>query len=193
MTVEDLIKAGKDQVRRDSDLMSAYIQVFTQKFNRAPDCAGCTFARDWERLTNSTNIQNYEIMSDKTFRLKNNAIIYSYDVEDKKAKRKLRKRAYGNIMSEEFAENYLTHGTEQEIADRKKQFAVLPAKFVEGDEVVSFSKLTVPELKEFAKASGYAEDEYKSLKKDDLVAYLNAKEIDAEGEDGDEEGSEDSK
>lgn len=185
MTVENLIKAGKDQVRRNPDLMSAYIQLFTEKFGRKPDCAGCTFARDWTQLTNSTNIQNFEIMSDKTFRLKNNGIIYSYDIDDKKTKRKLRKRAYGNIMSEEFAEAYLTHGTPQEIADRKKQFAVLPAQFADADDSVNLSKLTVPKLQEFAKDNGYPEDEWKYLKKDDLVAYLNAKEIDA---DADEDG-----
>lgn len=178
MTIEDLIQAGKDQVRKKPDLMSAYIQLFTEKFGRNPDCAGCTFTNDWERLINS-NIQNTEVMSDKTFRIKNNAIIYSYDVDDKKLKRKIRKRAYGNVMTEEFAENYLTHGTDQEIADRKKQFAILPKKFIESEEV-DLSKKKIDELKALAIEKEFPKEEWESLKKDELVAYINAKFIESE-------------
>jgi hypothetical protein len=178
MTIEDLIKAGKNQVRNNSNLMSAYIDLFTEKFGRKPDCAGCTFNVDWNRLTNS-NIQNTEIMSDKTFRLKNNAVIYSYDVEDKKLKRIIRKRAYGNVMTEEFAENFLTHGTAQQIADRKKQFAVLPKKFIESEEV-DLSKKKIDELKALAIEKEFPKEEWESLKKDELVAYVNAKFIESE-------------
>ena len=182
MTKEDLIKAGKNQVRNNPDLMSAYKKIFSQEFGREPDCAGCTFNRDWERLTNSTNTQIQEIMSDKSFKLKNNAIIYSYDVEDKKAGRKLRKRAYGNVMSEEFAENYLTHGTEHEIAERKKQFAILPNKFIETEDenAGDLSKLTVSKLKAIATEKEYPKEEWENLKKDDLVLYLENKAIEAE-------------
>ena len=136
-SIEDLIKAGKNQVRNNPDLMSAYITLFTEKFGRKPDCVGCTFSRDWERLINFSNLQNIQIMSDKTFRLKRPGEIYSYDVDSHVSKRKIRKRSYGNLMTEEFAENYLTHGTAQEISERKKQFAILPTKFIdsEGDEV----------------------------------------------------------
>ena len=179
MTKEDLIKAGKDQVRSNSDLMSAYKKIFSQEFGREPDCAGCTFNRDWERLTNSSNTQIQEIMSDKSFKLKNNAVIYSYDVEDKNAGRKLRKRAYGNVMTEEFAENYLTHGTEQQIAERKKQFSLLPKKFADAPEV-KLSKLTVPKLQELAVEKEYPKEEWDNLKKDDLVLYLENKAIEAE-------------
>lgn len=179
MTVEELIKAGKDQVRNNPDLMSAYKKIFSQEFGREPDCAGCTFTRDWERLTNSSNTQIQEIMSDKSFKLKNNAVIYSYDVEDKNAGRKLRKRAYGNVMTEEFAENYLTHGTEQQIAERKKQFAILPKKFIETEET-DFSKLKVDKLKAIATEKEYPKEEWENLKKDDLVLYLENKAIEAE-------------
>lgn len=161
--------------------MSAYIQLFTEKFGRKPDCAGCTFNYDWDRLLNS-NIQNFEIMSDKTFRLKNNAIIYSYDVEDKKTKRTIRKRAYGNVMTEEFAENYLTNGTAQQIADRKKQFAVLPEKFIEKEDsdTVNISKLTVKQLHALATEHEFPAEEWEGLKKDELVAYINAQLIESE-------------
>lgn len=187
MTIEDLIKAGKDQVRRNPDLMSAYILLFTEVFGRKPDCAPCTFNRDWERLINSTNPINLEIMTGKTFRLINNSIIYSYDELDVKLKRKIRKRAYGNVMTEEFAINYLTHGTAQQIADRKKQFAVLPSKFVEVEnEEKDLSKLTVKKLQELATENEYPKEEWGNLKKEELVAYLNAQLIDSEANDSEE-------
>ena len=184
MQLNDLIKAGKNQVRVTPDLMSAYIEIFQEKFGRKPDCAGCTFNRDWDRLVKSTNLQNIEIMSDKTFRLKNNARIYSYDFEDKKTKRTLRKRAYGNVMTEEFAENYLTNGTEQQIADRKKEFAILPKKFIEPTEdvVEDISKLTVKKLQELAEQKEFPKEEWEGLKKDELVAYINGKLIDVESD-----------
>ena len=184
MTVEDLIKAGKNQVRNNPDLMSAYIQLFSEKFGRKPDCAGCTFSRDWERLTNSINSQNIEIMSDKTFKLKQSHIIYSYDVEDKNTNRKIRRRTYGNTMTEEFAENYLTNGTDEQIAERKKQFSVLPAKLLNADneDFSDLSKLTVPKLQELATTKEYPSEEWKSLKKDELIAYLNAKLLNADND-----------
>ena len=177
MTVNDLIKIGKSQVRSNPDLMNIYIQLFTEKFGRKPDCAGCTFNRDWQRLTNYSP-QKSQTMSDKTFRLKKPGIIYSYDVKDKKLKRSFRKRVYGNIMSEDFAIDYLTIGTKAEIEERKKQFAVLPEKFRE-EETEDISKLKVTELRELA-ASAYPEEEWKDLKKDELIAYLNAKDADVE-------------
>lgn len=183
MTVEELIKAGKDQVRKNSDLMSAFIKIFEEKYGLGA-CIPCFFNSNWEKLTNS-NIQNTEIMSDKSFRLKNNSLIYSYDVDDKKAGRPIRKRAYGNVMTEEFAENYLTHGTAQEIADRKKQFTILPKKFIETEDGNDdgLSKLTVPKLKALATEKEFPKEEWEALKKEELVAYLNAKFIESEDED----------
>ena len=177
MTVEELIKAGKSSVRNSPALMAQYKILFKQVFGREPDCAGCTFNRDWERLVNNSP-QNLEIMSEKTFRLKKPGIIYSYDVEDKKLKRSFRKRVYGNIMSEDFANDYLTIGSAQEIEERKKQFAVLPEKFRD-EEKEDISKLKIAELRELA-ASAYPEEEWKDLKKDELIAYLNAKDADVE-------------
>ena len=179
MTKEDLIKAGKNQVRNNPDLMSAYKKIFSQEFGREPDCAGCTFNRDWERLTNPSNSKNQEIMSDKTFRLKRTDIIYTYYLDNKKSGRKDTFRRYGNVMTEDFAENYLTHGTEQQIAERKKQFAILPKKFIETEET-DFSKLKVDKLKAIATEKEYPKEEWENLKKDDLVLYLENKAIEAE-------------
>lgn len=38
-------------------------------------------------------------------------------------------RKYDNLMTEEFAIAYLTNGSEKEIAERKKLFAILPDAF----------------------------------------------------------------
>lgn len=181
MTVDELIKAGKSSVRNSPALMAQYKVLFKQVFGREPNCAGCTFNRDWERLTNSNN--KIEIMSDKTFRLKKPGIIYSLDIEDKKFKRTIRKRVYGNIMSEEFANDFLTIGSKAEIEERKKLFAVLPERFRdEAEEDNDFSKLKVADLKSMATQEGYPEEEWADLKKDELVAYLNAKSIDSDVE-----------
>ncbi len=181
MTIQELIQAGKNQVRSNPDLMSAYINLFKEKFGRKPDCAGCTFNNDWERLINSSNSQTIQIMSDKTFKLRDNSKIYSYDVNDSKAERPIRKRSYGNIMTEEFAELYLTHGSEEEIKARKREFAVLPKKFIDSEEV-DLSKLTVAKLKAVATEKEFPKEEWENLKKDELVAYLETKSIEAEEE-----------
>src|SRR5690606_26847354 len=167
-------------VRSNPDLMNIYIQLFTEKFGRKPDCAGCTFNRDWQRLTNYS-LQKSQTMYDKTFRLKKPGIIYSYDVKDKKSKRSFRKRVYGNVMTEDFAIDYLTIGTKAEIEERKKQFAELPEKFrtdSDSEDDNDLSKLKVADLKDLA--SAYPEEEWKQLKKDELIAYLSAKDADVE-------------
>lgn len=180
MTVEELIKAGKSSVRNSPALMAQYKILFKQVFGREPDCAGCTFNRDWERLANNSQ-KKLQVMSDKTFRLKKPGIIYSLDIEDKKLKRTIRRRVYGNIMSEDFANDFLSIGSKSEIEERKKLFAVLPEKFrTETDSENDFSKLKVVELKALAIQEGYPEEEWVDLKKDELIAYLNAKSIDSD-------------
>ncbi|PIF44293.1 hypothetical protein CLU96_1234 [Chryseobacterium sp. 52] len=176
MEIKDLIKAGKDQVRRNPDLMSAYIELFQEKFGKKPDCAGCSFNSDWNRLINETSTQKFTIMSTKNFELINNSIIYSFDYEDKKLKRVFRKRVYGNLMTEDFAIEYLTHGTQEEIAVRKKQFRSLPEKFQ-----IDLEKLD--ELKNMAAERGYPEEEYNSIDNDsDMSAYIAVKDLEHEAE-----------
>lgn len=173
MTVEDLILIGKEKVRSDEYLLNTYKMLFKEKFGREPDCAGCTFAHDWVRLTNQNTISNYTIMPNTTFDIINKGKIYSYDIFDKKTNRTKRVRSYGNVMTEDFANAYLTNGTAEEIAARKKEFRTLPESLIEDKEDIA--KLTVKELKEMAADAGYPEDEYGDLKKADLIAYIEAK------------------
>ncbi len=173
MTIEDLIIAGKDKVRSDKKLLAAYIEIFSKVFGRKPDCAGCTFNYDWERLiiTKTTNIQ---VMSDKTFQLKDPNEIYTYHVIDEGSDIQRPVRTYGYLMSEEFAEKYLTTGSEEIIEKRKQEFKILPEK---SNAESGLSAKTVAELKAIAIEKEYPETEWKSLKKYDLIAYLETKAI----------------
>lgn len=184
ITVKDLIKAGKIEVRQNSDLMSAYIQLFQEKFGRKPDCAGCTFDYDWKRLTeNLTSINTENMSSDKTFKLRDNSIIYTFERENEETKTHRRVRVYGNIMTEEFAEEYLTAGTPEEIESRKKQFKVLPEKFRETDqqEVPAEVVTEVSVLKAKAVEKGYPEEEFKDIfEEDQMTAYMDGKALESE-------------
>lgn len=189
MTVEELIQAGKDQVRSSPGLMSAYIGHFSQVFGRKPDCAGCTFNNDWQRLVNAVPNPTKPIeMSDKTFQLRDQHKIYTIISEDKKSKTRRPVRTFGNLMTEEFAEKYLSTSDAELLQKRKAEFKTLPAKFredAEGD--ANLSKLTKDKLQELAEENGYPAEEWKSLKKDDLLVYLTGK--DAEGDAGGENES----
>lgn len=196
ISIEDLIKAGKSEVRYNSDLLTAYKKLFAEKFGREPDCAGCTFDSDWNRLINNSNISNREIMSDKTFKLRDNSIIYTFDKEDKKKKTLRRTRSYGNIMTEEFAIDYLTHGTPEQIAERKMQFKILPKKFQPNDNApADLIPEKLADMKALAAQKGYPAEEYASIStKADMKAYLEGKELTEtdsnEDEDEDEEENE---
>ncbi|MDV4026790.1 hypothetical protein CMT52_20940 [Elizabethkingia anophelis] len=94
-------------------------------------------------------------------------------------------------MTEEFAENYLTHGTEEEIQERKNQFRILPEKFTApqedeedtSDDVVDLSKLTKEKLQALATEKEFPKEEWQSLKKDELITYLGSKLIEEDEDD----------
>ena len=177
MTIEELILIGKERVRSNPALLDTYKSLFKEKFGREPDCAGCTFNRDWVQLTSNTPIITQTVMSNKTFDLINQGKIYSYDIHDKKTNRTKRIRTYGNKMTEDFASAYLTNGTETELEARRKEFRTLPEAFQQ--ETNDISKLTVKQLKEMAAEAGYPEEEYNDLKKAELILYIETKSIEA--------------
>ena len=127
MTLEDLILNSPDKVRGDSNLMRAYIDIYTGIYGSAPSCTGCTFKTDFKKLLNyahrATNLNTPNVMkkSEKTFKLKKiNGTIHTY----KNGKNPV--RMYDNRMTEDFAVAYLTNGTKKEIEQRKQYFEVLP-------------------------------------------------------------------
>lgn len=136
MTVQELVKLSSQKVRRDSDLMAFYIESFKVQFGKAPNCAGCTFSADFIKLKSAvekgTKPQKEMTMrntEEKTFVL-NKGIpdILTY----KRNGRNVRK--FAKQIDEAFALEYLTLGSKTEIADRKKQFRILPAEIIAKEE-----------------------------------------------------------
>ena len=126
MTAQELILIEGDKVRRDSNLMAFYIDSFFITFGYRPNCAGCTFDSDWRKFVRAINSGSITqpIKSKKemgTFKLKKvQNKIFAYRTNGKTY------RLYDTGFTEDFVKNFLTHGTEEEIKERKALFAVLP-------------------------------------------------------------------
>ncbi len=156
MTLQDLIEKGSHKVRNDNALMAFYLEEFEKQFGRKPNCAGCTFKNDWNKLVNSTQkntIQNTVIMKN-TFKLKGNENNKIFTYLD--GKRPV--RTYGYKMTNDFAENYLSKGTKAQIEDRKKQFKTLPTTMKDpgliitlGAEIIPLENATGKQMNAYAK------------------------------------------
>ncbi len=126
MTCNELILINSDKVRRDSNLMAFYIECFTEAFGYKPKCTGCTFSSDWNKLVRFINKGETITVNQKqntmsSFKLKKTTnTILAYKINGRTY------RKYDNRIDEDFAITYLTNGTEAEIEQRKKLFAVLP-------------------------------------------------------------------
>lgn len=121
MSVLELISNNKDKVRRDSNLMHFYLKHFKETFGYTPNCAGCSFSTDWNKLVSfySKKVKNdfkNEIYMDKIKIKKAEGKILSYKKEGKTY------RLYDNILTQPFINDYLTFGTKEEIENRKKMF-----------------------------------------------------------------------
>ena len=130
MDALELIKLDGRKVRENSNLMSVYIETFFNTFGYKPNCAGCTFNNDFEKLRRAINagnrpVQKHIIMeATKTFKLKKaNGSILTYYVNKKPF------RMYDNRLTEAFAEAFLTNGSKEQIQERKKLFSILPEMF----------------------------------------------------------------
>lgn len=136
MTANEFIQLNSDKVRRDSSLMLFYIDLFYKTFDYKPNCAGCTFNSDFYKLKRAlskeknVNLSLNKKVMEKTFKLKkvtNTILSFKKD--------KVTHRLYDTNLNEDFVVGYLTNGTEEEIAERKKLFSKLP-KLEEVEEVV---------------------------------------------------------
>lgn len=120
MTINEFILLDKHKVRRDSNLMHLYLEFFQEAFARVPNCAGCSFGSDWQKLVskyskNSLTLQKVNYM--KTIQIKKiQGKILTYRKEGKTF------RMYDNILNDNFINEYLSNGTEEEIEQRKKLF-----------------------------------------------------------------------
>lgn len=128
MDVRELITRSGNEVRRSPDLMELYLVEFEKVFGKRPNCAGCTFQKDWQRFVNSfrLNKEKNQVIMDVTFKYKGGKVLMLTYWMDGKPYRK-----YSNRLTEEFVMGYLTYGTEEQIAERKKEFLVLPESFRE--------------------------------------------------------------
>jgi len=145
MTIDDLISIDKHKVRRDSNLMHLYIDFFKETFNYSPNCAGCSFDSDWNKLKNfyfkkKPFTQKLKIMSNKITIKKVQGKILTYHKNGKTY------RLYDNILTDDFIKEYVSNGTPEEIAERKKLFN-FPSKketpIVEEKKEIIFESKTI--------------------------------------------------
>lgn len=123
MTKSELISKGKHKVRNTPSLMSVYVELYIAEFGRKPVCAGCTFNDDWEKFKRGKTTSKNVIVADsgKTYRFKQPTTdMLSYRKDG------ITYRKYANKASDHFIEEYLTYGSETDLTERKKMFAVLP-------------------------------------------------------------------
>lgn len=123
MTVDELILIDKREVRRDSNLMLLYLGEFQKTFNYKPNCASCSFNSDWQKFVNyfskkTVTLRKEKIMENGISIKKIQGKILSYKKDGKTF------RLYDNILTPGFISEYLTHGTKEEIEERKKLFNI---------------------------------------------------------------------
>lgn len=123
MTIQEFILVDKHKVRRDSNLMSLYLEFFKTAFGRVPNCAGCSFGTDWQKLINfhtsnkekSVTLQKGKTMNTISIK-KIQGKILTYRKEGKTY------RMYDNILTDSFIKEFASNGTEEEIKERLKMF-----------------------------------------------------------------------
>lgn len=132
MTINEFILLDKHKVRRDSNLMSLYLYFFQKAFERVPNCAGCSFGADWQKLINfhtgnkekSVTLQKQKVMNNISIK-KIQGKILTYRKDGRTF------RMYDNILTDDFIKEFISNGTEEEIAERKKMFVFPDEKIKE--------------------------------------------------------------
>lgn len=110
--------------------MYLYLEFFKEAFGRTPNCAGCSFGSDWTKLVakyskNYVTLQKAKTMSKSITIKKIQGKILSYKKDGKTY------RLYDNILNDSFIKEYISNGTDEEIAERKKMF-----NFPSEDEII---------------------------------------------------------
>lgn len=129
MEAAEFIKLNSHEVRNSPSLMAIYADFYFQVYGTKLNCNTCGFDSKLRQLQNAlktTNVQpTNEIIMEKTFQLRQvKGEILTYKNEGKTV------RQYDNRMTEEFAINYLTFGTPEQIEERKKLFKKLPKAII---------------------------------------------------------------
>jgi len=137
ITAKELVMMNPSLIRRNTDLMRSYIQIYKDAFFVEPNCFSCSFQKDFQKLKrfvlkNNIEIKTHLVMGNYTLksRFKNNILTYRIDNKPY--------RSYGYLMTDEFAKAFLSNGTKEELKQRAEMF--------EG-EVVIETKVTKKSLK----------------------------------------------
>lgn len=143
MTIDEFILLDKAKVRRDSNLMSLYLDFFKTAFGRVPNCAGCSFGTDWQKL-----VSLYSNKGEKKVTLQKGKIMNTISIKKIQGKILTYKkdgrtyRQYDNILTDSFIKEFISNGTDQEIEERKKMFN-FPVENSEGKETKKPIKIVV--------------------------------------------------
>lgn len=149
MEIQELIKKGSNKVRGNSSLMLIYIDLFEKTFGSKPNCAGCTFSRDWKKLVNNYKLGGNELITiaenkvmEKTFKYRSpRGRILTYKVGNSTVRR------YDNNLTERFVIGYLTNGNSEELIERRKEFSILPLELREEKKIEKIEEIIVEKKK----------------------------------------------
>lgn len=125
MTPDELVGLDSAKVRGDSDLLRFYIETYQEYFGRKPSCVGCTFRSDFQKLKR-------RIKGGGSILAKKKKSMATFELKRKTGKLLHYRlgggiiRSYDTNLTEEFVIGYLTHGTPEQIEERKKLFSKLP-------------------------------------------------------------------
>lgn len=148
MTVQELVSLNPKEIRKNESLMRSYVELYEGAFSLKPNCAPCTFKKDFKKLQKYINQggeispQNQKQMATtnkkwKVLKRHNNQIL-SY----KKKGRTY--RSFGRLATDEFIDEFLKYS---KIADRKKYFEALTA--TKPESTGKAEKTTKNETQEF--------------------------------------------
>lgn len=162
MTKDEFLQYSKSEVRYSNALLHGYIELFKKTFKREPNCAGCTFDSDYNRLRKAL-LQNQE--TKKTMA----EIKQTFEVNPANYNEIIRvngKSMYIQNATDEDVFAYLNEkGGDLEL--RKSKFKTLPS--VEKNE--NIEDFTKAELIELAKAENI--EGYSTMNKAELIKALS--------------------
>lgn len=133
MTVNELMALSPKKVRNDNELMRLYIEFYKDAFFVEPNCAGCTFSRDWNKLKSKINGSKKTAIKIKNmgaYKLKRK---YRSEILTYHEKKKPY-RMYGRDITDAFAEKFLKNSKGEEKERREKMFEIIPKKEVKKKE-----------------------------------------------------------
>lgn len=153
MTGYEFIKIDMNKVRASSNLMTIYKELFKANFGKEPNCIGCSFSSDWKKLVtkiksdDKTQFQTEKNKTmEKNFKLKRaEGKILTYKKENRPY------RCYDNKLTDEFVNEFLANGTEEEIEERKKLFSVLPKEDMSTNSLKEYQGNAIENNKETIK------------------------------------------